>query len=408
MLPETGCPMVDDMLNNIVWNLAIPAVALYGLVKFCSVAFAYIMTLRVEGKANEWVLILNNGKLKQKGLGLHTWKGPFDSVAKFPSKVNKVTFGAETITKEMQGVKVEGMLVWTIYRNDDGPFRAYKCLGSDLRSQNPRTANENLEAKASSIVRTEIANTTIKEILRNREKLRQRIKAEMQDVQGWGIWIETIEITQVLISSTTLFRDLQSEFRQTNHYNALKMEMDTNQSIQQVRDDHEQKRADFHFETKTKYDEWFANKRVKHLEEVNRLKDEIASLENRRLDIDNEGKIEIQRMVNDHKLKEQDLRFKNTVEQIAFDAKADARQNTKAEQQWQSTKLERTHKHIDWANLEADYRLKQERAELQVIFDCVTAPVLKHQAYEMLPQCFADRKISFVCRTESDELSNFA
>lgn len=90
MLPETGCPTVDDMLNNIVWNLAIPAAVLYGLVKFCTVAFAYIMTLRVEGKANEWVLILNNGQLKQKGLGLHTWKGPFDSVAKFPSKVNKV------------------------------------------------------------------------------------------------------------------------------------------------------------------------------------------------------------------------------------------------------------------------------------------------------------------------------
>ena len=107
-------------------------------------------------------------------------------------------------------------------------------------------------------------------------------------------------------------------------------------------------------------------------------------------------------------LKEKDLRFKNVIEQIAFDAKADARQSTKAEQQWESTKLERTHWRIDWENQEADYRLKQERAELQVIFVCVTAPVLKHQAYEMLPQCFADRKISFVSRTESDELSNFA
>lgn len=175
-----------------------------------------------------------------------------------------------------------------------------------------------------------------------------------------------------------------------------------------MRDSHEQKRADFLFETKNKYDEWFANTRVKHLEEVNKLKDEVASLENRRMDIDNEGQIELQKMVNETMLKEKDLRFKNVIEQIAFDAKADARQSTKAEQQWESTKLERTHWRIDWENQEADYRLKQERAELQVIFDCVTAPVLKHQAYEMLPQCFADRKISFVSRTESDELSNFA
>lgn len=75
---------------------------------------------------------------------------------------------------------------------------------------------------------------------------------------------------------------------------------------------------------------------------------------------------------------------------------------------WESTKLERTLWQIDWVNQETDYRLKQERAELQVIFDCVTAPVLKHQAYEMLPQCFADRKINFVCRSDSDELGSFA
>lgn len=242
------------------------------------------------------------------------------------------------------------MLVWTIYRNDDGPFRAYKALGSDLRSQNPRTANENLEAKASSIVRTEIANTTIKEILRNREKLRQRIKAEMQDVQGWGIWIETIEITQVLISSTTLFRDLQSEFRQTNHYNALKLEMDVENTIQEVRDDHEQRRSVFHFETKNKYDEWYANKRVKHLEDVNKLKDDIATLDNQRADIDNEGKVELAKLDCDSQLKIKDLRFKNILDQIAFDAKGDARQNKRDLAKWESTKLERQYSQIDWQN----------------------------------------------------------
>lgn len=107
--------------------------------------------------------------------------------------------------------------------------------------------------------------------------------------------------------------------------------MDVENTIQQVRDDHEQKRAAFHFETKNKYDEWFANERVKHLVEVNKLKDEIASLANRRMDIENEGKIELQKMVNDHQLREKELRFKNVIEQIAFDAKSDARQNKKAE-----------------------------------------------------------------------------
>jgi hypothetical protein len=58
--------------------------------------------------------------------------------------VNKVTFETEQVTSEMQGVRVTGMLVWSIYRKGEGPLNAYKNLGEDLSSGNPNTANENL------------------------------------------------------------------------------------------------------------------------------------------------------------------------------------------------------------------------------------------------------------------------
>lgn len=64
------------------------------------------MKLRVSGHANEWVLILNNGKLKQAGVGLNVFRGPFDQVAKFPSAVHRVDFSTEQVTKEMQGILV--------------------------------------------------------------------------------------------------------------------------------------------------------------------------------------------------------------------------------------------------------------------------------------------------------------
>lgn len=35
-----------------------------------------------------------------------------------------------------------------------------------------------------------------------------------KQLTGWGIWIESVEITQVKISSQKLFQDLQAEFRQ--------------------------------------------------------------------------------------------------------------------------------------------------------------------------------------------------
>ena len=149
------------LIGHLINDIAIPLVMVmavfgigYGLVKFAQ-------TLYVTGNANEWVLILNNGKMKAAGVGLSVFKGPFDQVAKFPAQVNKVTFRTEQVTKEMQGIQVEGMLVWSINRIDDGPFNAYKNLGDDLSSGNPTTANENLISMACSIVRSEIANSTI-------------------------------------------------------------------------------------------------------------------------------------------------------------------------------------------------------------------------------------------------------
>jgi len=36
-------------------------------------------------------------------------------------------------------------------------------------------------------------------------------------VTGWGVWVETIEITEVKISSSNLFNNLQAEFRNKKH-----------------------------------------------------------------------------------------------------------------------------------------------------------------------------------------------
>ena len=86
-------------------------------------------TLWVTGKADEWVLIINNGKLKQAEIGLCTFIGPFDQVAKFPSTSQMVTFESEQVTSEMSGVHVKGMLIWTIHRGNEGPHKAFKQLG---------------------------------------------------------------------------------------------------------------------------------------------------------------------------------------------------------------------------------------------------------------------------------------
>lgn len=126
----------------------------------------------MSGKANEWILIINNGNLRKAGVGLNTIRMPGDIIAKMPSKVNKVEFKAQQVTEEMSGVEVSAMICWTINREGDGPLKAYTNLGADIGSNNPATANKLITSMASAVMRNRIANIKVNEVLTNRQMLR--------------------------------------------------------------------------------------------------------------------------------------------------------------------------------------------------------------------------------------------
>lgn len=161
-------------------------------------------------------------------------------MASFPSKVYKVQFEAQQVTKEMQGVTVRGMMVWTVNRMGEGPYNAYKNLG-DLSSGNPYKANDFLTAQATSVVRSCIANSTITEMITNRKLLREAIIKEMFEVvKGQGVWLETVEITGVECCSQSLFIDMQTNFREQKRQEAtlyqmqIKSEMDVVQNQKEI------------------------------------------------------------------------------------------------------------------------------------------------------------------------------
>jgi len=72
---------------------------------------------------------------------LSTWVSPGDTVAIFPSKVNKVNFSTQQVTKEMSGLEVSAMICWVVNRQGDGPMKAYVSLGKELEQNEPTTAN---------------------------------------------------------------------------------------------------------------------------------------------------------------------------------------------------------------------------------------------------------------------------
>ena len=132
------------------------------------------------------------------------------------------------------GVRVSGALIWSPKRDDDGPFKLYKAFGDELMNENSSIVNEKLQNMAISVIRDRVANLTIKEILRDRNVLRDGIKGSMQQMlTGWGMWLETIEISDVQIVSGSLFRNLQTEFREKMRLDADNIERSTENTIRE-------------------------------------------------------------------------------------------------------------------------------------------------------------------------------
>ena len=137
----------EGVYESFIHSFLIPGMFLGAFVLLVQFIVKFGKSLHVSGLANEWVVLIgSDGAMKQCGVGLNCFRGPFDQVAKFPAKVNKVEFSTQQVTTEMQGVQVSGAIIWTIFRMEDGPFKAYKNLGSDLANRVPKTANENLIA----------------------------------------------------------------------------------------------------------------------------------------------------------------------------------------------------------------------------------------------------------------------
>ena len=68
--------------------------------------------------------------------------------------------------------------------------------------------------------------------MKNRDHLRVNVQKDLKDqLKGWGIWLESIEITEVKISSGKLFKDLQAQFRQDTRLNAEMIELKGKEQI---------------------------------------------------------------------------------------------------------------------------------------------------------------------------------
>lgn len=262
--------------------------------------FLFAKSKWVESQPDEWLLVVRDGKLVKAGIGLKTFIGFTDTVVRFPSRLEKVYFSANNVTKEMQGVEIHGVAFWSVYRLEDGPFRCYKYMEGT-------NANNSVQTMCESVLRSLIANSTLDDVLRNRNYLRDEIKSQLKEqFREWGVWLETIEITEVTISSTRLFNDLQAEFRQSTHLKSEQIELLSTEKLTETKQASEIRMSELTESIKTKKQEIKNRELIKRKEldaDFQRKKNEfeVKRLEREKL-------LELERYKNDHEINDQKLK----------------------------------------------------------------------------------------------------
>ncbi|MBI4868365.1 MAG: hypothetical protein HY816_15575 [Candidatus Wallbacteria bacterium] len=207
---------------------------------------------------DEFVVHYRSGKVKHIGRGLSFFCLPYDTFLKVPGTLRDINFVADQITKEKQGVRVQGFLAYRIadferaYQNLDlrsGVIRTLPKIEDNIKNKDYETKNresvvrldpndplaktdEILRRLAESVVRHEVSNKTLNEMITEREAVVQSMREQvMNTVQEWGLSVDTIEFAEVWIRSRELFEHLQADYRNQVRLSAQNSTAETNKEI---------------------------------------------------------------------------------------------------------------------------------------------------------------------------------
>ena len=177
----------------------------------------------------EFALHRRFGKTRRTGRGLGFFKLPWiDRHYLIPASAQCVSFAADQITAECQGVEVAGFAVWKV----GDPEKASAGFDFADPAAALSTIGGNLKNVVESAIRHQVANMTMEEVLRKRGTIILRLKDELAYIAGeWGLIIETVEIKNVRILSAQLFTQMQARFRDSTRLASEMSGLETERQI---------------------------------------------------------------------------------------------------------------------------------------------------------------------------------
>ncbi|MCG8569928.1 MAG: hypothetical protein MJB14_07285 [Spirochaetes bacterium] len=173
---------------------------------------------------NAYVVQTRIGKKKPVTIGLGVsfkYNPNTDSYLVVPAAMQTIGVIANCISKEKQGINILGYVQWQI---SDFAI-AYRKL--DLSDQKDPLAvvNAQLREQAEATIKDKIATMSVEEVLKDKAPIIAELKSRLKQVsegqngeegeasEGLGITIATVQIKEALVSSPSLWENLQKPFR---------------------------------------------------------------------------------------------------------------------------------------------------------------------------------------------------
>lgn len=201
---------------------------------------------RVIVPPNAYVIHTRIGRKEPLTIGLgvsFSYNPNKDAFMVVPAAMQTIGIVANCITKEKQGINILAYLQWQI--NDFA--KAYKKLDfSELRDP-LGIVNAQLREQAEAAIKDKIATMSVEEVLTDKAPIINELTERLKDVaegnhvaaakdgadEGLGIKITTVQIREAIVSSETLWTDLQSPFRNEMKKKSRISSLDTENEIKQ-------------------------------------------------------------------------------------------------------------------------------------------------------------------------------
>lgn len=227
------------------------------------------------------------------GLGISfRYKPNKDAYLIVPAAMQTIGVVANCISKEKQGINILAYVQWQI----DNFAIAYKKLDFSDSRDPLGIVNAQLREQAEAAIKDKIATMSVEEVLTDKapiiEELTHRLKlvAEGQgnnaENEGLGIKIATVQIREGIVSSSTLWENLQSPYRNEQNKKAsishLEMQNEISEKELLTRKERETREAETNLEIElTKQKKLTETLELKMSEEAARYKKEQEMVQNK-------------------------------------------------------------------------------------------------------------------------------